>query len=210
MTVIGVYSMFEYPLWYGFFLIPFMLLMGLSGGAVLSVRLGAGYEKLKHFFTVKWVGSILSVLAVALCIWVGTDYNRTENMFSYRVYAAHFAQKGIVLKRKDLEDSLKAPFFNTEKSYLLSGMLEPVPPRISQKTQLIETVSQRLPYPDVINRLVIFYLVEGRVEEAKQHALKLKKWDEPRYKELYQAISRNAMTFGGSFFEILPMLPEPN
>lgn len=209
MAAIGVYSMFEYPLWYGFFLIPFMLLMGLSGGGVVSFQLGKAYQSVKKCFTTLWIGSFLSVIAIALCLWIGKDYGHTEDMFSYRVYASYFAQKGIVLKRKDLEDALKTPFFNTEKSYLLSGMLEPVQPRLKEKTQLVETVSKRLPYPDVINRLIIFYVVEGRTDEAVQHALKLRKWDEPRYNELYQVISRNALMFGGKFIDVLATLPAP-
>jgi hypothetical protein len=209
MAAIGVYSMFEYPLWYGFFLIPFMLLMGLSGGGVVSFRLGKAYQSVKNFFTLKWIGSVLSVIAIALCVWIGKDYGHTEDMFSYRVYASYFAQKGIVLKRKDLEEALTTPFFNTEKSYLLSGMLEPVQPRLKEKTQLVETVSKRLPYPDVINRLIIFYIIEGRTDEAIQHALKLKKWDEPRYNDLYQVISRNSLMFGGKFIDVLATLPAP-
>ncbi len=202
---IWVYAMIEYPHWYGFFLIPCLFLMGVSGGGVIRFT----STKLKHIVSTytPYFFKILTPLMVALCIWIGFDYNHTETLYAYRVFPEQYAQEGKFLTRKELDNALATPFFRTEKSYLKMGILEPTPPKLKEKTAFVEEVSKRLPYPDVITRLIVFYVVEGRLDEALEHANRLRRWDTSRYADLVQVIERNSALFGGNFTTFLNRLP---
>jgi O-antigen ligase len=200
MLVIGIYAMLEYPHWYGFFLIPFMFLMGISGGGIIKINTPAYQQLLSQYF--RYIAVLFSALSIGLCLWIGKAFSETESLFMTLQTSGRVAGM-----RMQIDDSLKTPFFLTEKYYLTTIYMDPALQASQRNREVLEKTISRLPYPDVIGKLIILYLKEGRLEKAIYHAKKLAKWDAARYEDFYKQIQARSIFEGGNFLEFLDQAP---
>jgi O-antigen ligase len=75
LTTMALYSLFEFPLWQGYFLIPVAVLCGLLETEHTNFRVSAGFSRL---------GKAMSMLLPALVLASAVDYYRVETF--YRAY----------------------------------------------------------------------------------------------------------------------------
>jgi hypothetical protein len=135
-------------------------------------------------------------------LWIGKAFSETESLFMTLQTSGRVAGM-----RMQIDDSLKTPFFLTEKYYLTTIYMDPALQASQRNREVLEKTISRLPYPDVIGKLIILYLKEGRLEKAIYHAKKLAKWDAARYEDFYKQIQARSIFEGGNFLEFLDQAP---
>lgn len=73
LSVIGLHSMVEYPLWYSYFIIPAGLFCGI---------LSATDPRARSLALPAWLGNAFGALFIAVLIWVAHDYVVVERAYS--------------------------------------------------------------------------------------------------------------------------------
>lgn len=153
------HSMFEYPLWYLPFLTMFVIILLLAPVGRVNVPVRS---------------SILRVTGLVACILaIGYVVNGAVNFRTLVMYnmPAGNAQEN-AQRLQSLFDVEKDPLWATEADFVLVNYLVASKADIKLKLQHFERLAQFRPYPEVLLRLSMLYVLDHQEANA-EHTLKL-------------------------------------
>lgn len=164
IAVVGLYSLFEFPLWLGHFLLPTAVLVGLLETRALSFSISGSIRALR------------TAVAIACCAVVALlplDYRRVESVFQY-YFGAPSASMPFTLN--DVLRLTNASLYRlqAEQAYLLTA-----PPDAFQAMfadDMSRRVFQRHPTPEFAVVRVAHLLHQGRHDEARHVLLRTCAW----------------------------------
>lgn len=169
VLVLGTHSMFEFPLDYAFFLVPF-------GFAVGFVEADHGGRSLQM---PRWVTGGVGMLGLVLATWifveyqlVQTDYNRLRyESAGLEVRSANPAPPDVKLLTQSRE------FIRFARTEARQGMS-------AEELEWMRQVAFRYAYPPAMFRYALALGLNGRYEEAETQLLRLRQLHSPiRYQE---------------------------
>lgn len=169
VLVLGTHSMFEFPLDYAFFLVPF-------GFAVGFVEADHGGRSLQM---PRWVTGGVGMLGLVLATWifveyqlVQTDYNRLRyESAGLEVRSANPAPPDVKLLTQSRE------FIRFARTEVGQGMS-------AEELEWMRQVAFRYAYPPAMFRYALALGLNGRYEEAETQLLRLRQLHSPiRYQE---------------------------
>jgi O-antigen ligase len=157
LTVLGIHSLLEYPLWYAYFIGVAALMLGMFD--IASYRL-----ELRQMGRAS-VAMIL-LLGVLSLAQVYQGYQRLENALAMRGRAA----KDAVYVQRTREELLAAHEYTLLSSYselFIANMLEPSADHLKEKLDLNGRALRFIPIAPVVYHQALLLALADRMEEAK-------------------------------------------
>jgi len=159
-TVLGIHSMFEYPLWYAYFLGVAALLMGLSEVAFLSPKIRFGRALI---FTMLLMGSFS-------LINLTRDYLRIESVMGFSSQVSKRGGIGAdVQTLVDINgDSLLAPY----AVFAVAAALRPDPIHLRKQLDVCELGQRFAPDIAIVFKCAVLLALVGEPEKAERQIRK--------------------------------------
>lgn len=199
LVAVALHSLVEFPLWYGYVLLPVALLLGMldrarwpAAPAGLAWPLGSARALVWLVAGLGWLG----VVAVNL------DYARVAAGF-----AAFQGKENLALVASPAISkpkwTLQPDFFD----YFQALRLQPQQPLSPADLALLERVSLRFAYVHILNNLAEAYVVRGREQQALRtmqtlHSLHPFSW--PVYYDYWQQLAAQDARFQAIFKRLPP------
>ena len=159
LSVIFVYSMLEFPLWYTYFLLPFALLLGLAAGPALVLPVGRLGRP---------VHITLALLALAICVLIGWDYRRIEKTYTDAALSVRSDKPGAALvETKTVTDIAMLTSVDLYAEMMFVRVLAPDGLLMAEKLQISERVVGGLTTKESVARHIAFLLAAGNKAEAE-------------------------------------------
>lgn len=181
VLVLGTHSMFEFPLDYAFFLVPFGFAVGFvegdHGGRSLQLP--------------RWVAGVVGMLGLVFAIWIfveyqliQTDYNRLRyESAGLEIRSANPAPPDVKLLTQSRE------FIRFARTEARQGMS-------AEELEWMRQVAFRYAYPPAMFRYALALGLNGRYEEAETQLLRLRQLHPPiRYQEAQEGWAAMAERF---------------
>ena len=158
---VGVHSMVEFPLWYGYVLLPIALMMGM----VHQLRWPS------FGVMVPRIGLLLSfIFGCLVLILVTIDYQRVVLGFK----ALH-AQRSAQAYKKEFFTQPSVTLFSDYYAYFTLSRMLPREGMSAQEIAFVESMSLRFGYVHVLNKLAEVYVLNGQPKKAQRVMLTLQK-----------------------------------
>lgn len=189
LSVFGIHSMLEYPLWYAYFLGIAALLLGLGGGPVFVPRLA----RVGRAFTaaVILVGAWnLSILCI--------DYRRFETVLRPSPEQLRNIDFAAVMTRLH-QNILLAPYVELFTAFPSAVAEENLPGRLRLNGQVIRFT----PVPVLIYRQVLLLALAGRLPEAQALLIRVRRVYPAVPAEFDRDLARLAREYPGRFRPLL-------
>lgn len=159
LSVIFVYSMLEFPLWYTYFLLPFVLLLGLAAGPAIVLPVGRLGRP---------VHITLALLALAICVLIGWDYRRIEKTYTDAALSVRSDKPGAALvETKTVTDIAMLTSVDLYAEMMFVRVLAPDGLLMAEKLQISERVVGGLTTKESVARHIAFLLAAGNKAEAE-------------------------------------------
>lgn len=196
LTAISVHSMVEYPLWYGFVLVPTALLMGMAH----HQQIGAGKIILPRIFTV------LVFITISAClVGVAKDYRRL--MLAFRSFEVELMGGKLVGVTSDKPSFTLFPQFY---DYFLFAKTEPKPDMSRDQIIFSERVASTFADPTVMMDMVSIYALNGLPDQAIKTMTRMSRMSPCRYTIFYKQVEKKAHSEADHFEHIFKLIPLPN
>jgi hypothetical protein len=192
---VAFHSLVEYPLWFGYILIP----IGVITGALHSERLGwTDYKRSRIFAAITVIPVVLLVAAI---VW---DYQGIANGFvSIMNQQASGKTKIIVMDKPEFT------FYPQYYDYFHINNINIYPGMPGEDISFLERASLRFAFPPILQRLSMAYAYNKRPTEALRVLLVIQKLHENDYSETYARWGDFAQKEPDYFREIFKRLPQP-
>jgi len=165
VLVLAGYSMFEYPLWHTYFLLPFALMLGMVDQRDRIVRVSAVTPP------VRW---LLWSLGATLCIALAFDYRRSENLYM-SLRAQNHARITSTIEIQQASDIALLSAFDFYGNLMYSRTLEPDGSFMDEKLAITEKAMLSMTGRETIARHMAFLVAAGDVEAAKRLLLRTRR-----------------------------------
>ena len=198
---VGVHSMVEFPLWYGFVLIPIGVLVGMVHQARWpddGVAVGITVPRA----AVVSVG-VAGLLVLAFVTW---DYQRVVKGFAVlRVGSNSTATERLALQAP------RFTLFGDYFDYFTVYKLFPREGMSAQEIQFVEKMSQRFGFVHVLNKLAEVYVLNGQTNNAARSMVTLQRLHPLAYPEYFDYWRSMAMVDPRyrNVFETMPKRDAP-
>jgi hypothetical protein len=193
LLAILLHSLVEFPLWSGYMLIPFGVMVG-----ALSIE-KLGWRDMKFIKACVATFLVSSVLLISAITW---DHNRVVNGF----VALAWQQAG----EKEGKGSTEKPeftlfpqfydYFRVAKIEIKHGMPK-------EEIQFIERVALRFAFTPILGRLAIAYANNDRATEALMVLIAIHRLDGSDYPKIYKLWEGYAQQYPGTYGEIFKRMP---
>ena len=194
---VGIHSMLEFPLWYGYVLIPIALLIG----AAHHTQFGS-----RHIATSRGVVAFIFILMAVGMVAVATDYRRL--VISFR--ALGFENLGMV---PDEGSTKKPPFtmfpqfyayFSFAKTQAHAGMS-------TGEIAAMEHSARRFGFAPVMMRMSLVYVLNGRENDAVKTMNIIRQLHPSHYSEAYASWRKLSLDqpaiYAAAFGRFVPPTP---
>lgn len=175
---VGVHSMVEFPLWYGYVLLPIALMMGMAH-QLRWPSYGVAVPRIALLLS--------SLFGCLLLVLVTIDYQRVVSGFK----ALHAQQGGKVFE-KELMSPPSVTLFTDYYAYFSVSMLTPREGMSAQDIRFIESMSRRFGYVHVLNKLAEVYALNGQTKKAQGMMLTLQRLHPFAYPEYFDFWKKKA------------------
>jgi hypothetical protein len=193
LLAISAHSLVEYPLWYGYILMPFGVMIGALSVAELGWRdVMVNKKGAAAFF-------LSSALLISAITW---DHNRVVNGFVALVWQQAGQKSGIGSTERP-EFTLFPQFYD----YFRVAKLPIGPGMPKEDIQFLERVSLRFAFTPILGRLAIAYAENQRPTEALQVLIAIHRLDDVDYPRIYAHWKTYAEKNPGLYGEIFKRMP---
>lgn len=174
ISALLVHSMFEFPLEYAFFLVPFGMALGI-------VEAEAGFSKWRLPASAAIVSGFVGLLLVSL---VCVEYKKVETDFRRLRY------ESAGLMPRDLSSiSPDVVLLSGAREFIRFARTEAKEGMSDSELEWMRQVSSRFPYPPAMFRYILALAINNRPEEASLHLLVFRKLhSEQRFQEAIEAL----------------------
>lgn len=163
--VLAGYSMFEYPLWHTYFLLPFALMLGMVDQRDRVMRVSASSPP------VRW---LIWGLGAALCIALAVDYRRSEILYT-SLRAQNQSRSAGTIEIQQASDIALLSAFDVYGNLMYSRTLEPDGSFMDEKLAITEKAMLSMTGRETIARHMAFLVAAGDVEAAKRLLLRTRR-----------------------------------
>lgn len=174
ISALLVHSMFEFPLEYAFFLVPFGMALG-----IVEAEAGGSEWRLPASTAIA-----CGLIALLLVVSVFMEYKSVETDFRRLRY------ESAGLMRRDL--SLGPPdvvLLTGAREFIRFARTEAKEGMSDSELEWMRQVSSRFPYPPAMFRYILALAINGRTEDASVHLLVFRKLhSEQRFQEAVDAL----------------------
>jgi O-antigen ligase len=195
-----VHSGVEYPLWYAYFLLPTVLLMGM----LHQQRWSAKEIRLPRLYLIG-----LFLLMTFGMVSVAQDYRRmVRGFWAYDMEAAGF-QAGFQFG----EYSVQKPAFTLFPyfyDYIQFFRTEPRPGTPPGEIVFKESVAKRFGYFAVLANMSFIYALNDQPDNAEKVLLTIRKLHPGHYPDVYRDWEINSTAMPGKFSKVFMRLPVPD
>jgi O-antigen ligase len=204
VLVLSGYSLFEYPLWYTFFLLPFVFSLGLveQPGLTLSPVQTEPMNVLR-------VGTWL--LTLSLGVMLALDYRRSESLYTVAVMGQLAESRDptrLELPTKTVRDIALLTTFDNYADLMLSRTLVLNGRLMADKLPITERVMLAFPNWETVSRHITLLVAAGKEDEALRVWAKTER--NPRLRqETYEALQRG-IPAGRGLGEFVAALRRPD
>jgi len=160
-AVLGIHSMFEYPLWYAHFLGIAAILAGLSETAFRPLQIRFGRAMI---FTMLLMGGFS-------LINLTRDYVRVESVFASNALFTKDPERmsADLQTMADISrDSLLSPY----ALYVVAAVLKPDPAHLREQLEVCELAQRLAPSVNIVFKYAVFLALAGESDRAEQQMRK--------------------------------------
>ncbi len=197
-----LHSMVEYPLWYGFFSVPFALVVG----ALHQERLGCKEGRISRPFVV-----LVALLTVAVTVFVCVDTVRAIQAFK----SLDEDQQPTRISQPEAALPLSRPAFTLYPQYydfFALHKLRIAPDNARENMPLFQRQALRFGFPPVLESLALLYAWDNHPDAAVMMLIKIQRlYDNGSgdYAAVYRTWEGLAKDNPGYFGAIVQRLPKP-
>lgn len=193
---ISIHSMVEFPLWYAYFLMPLAFLIGM----VHQEQLGSTSIKL-HRVSVNFLLLILlsGVLLIAM------DYRKLMSA----TWTAGWVSLGMQTSILSTNNQPEFTIFPHYYEYFQAKKLEIHEDMPHEKIALMERVSKRFGYVDMLERMALVYALNKRPEDANNMLNVISKLHSNYYPKIFQSWKNHAVRDPDKFGNIFKRMVKP-
>lgn len=195
LVAVGVHSLVEFPLWYGYVLVPVTLLLGMTH----QVQIGS---------QVKVVWRVVPLM-LFFCMGVGMAFSATEYrqiVLGFRVLGwSTFglpAEEGSIDKPKFSLFPQYYDYFAFTQNKAREGMSV-------EEIERMEHVAKRFGYPPVLMRMSLIYAFNGQPHAAIRTMATMRQLHYEHYADAYGSWRALAATNPAKYGEIFQRMPRP-
>jgi Virulence factor membrane-bound polymerase, C-terminal/O-Antigen ligase len=195
LVAVFIHSMLEFPLWYGFVLMPVGLLIGM---AHVQRWQGAGCFVLHRLST--GIFAAICVVGVLVFSW---DFQRVK--------LGIYASETMSFYEWDTDERMQRPSFTFSPAYfdyLQAITVKPVKDMRAEDVMQVEKVTQRFPFPDLINKLAEVYVLNGRSQDAVRALIAFQRLYAKDYRGTYAYWERKAK-MDAAYAQVFNAIPPP-
>lgn len=191
-----VHSMVEFPLWYGYVLLPFALLMGM----VHYEQFGSSTFRISRAYSTG-----LFLLMCILFIGAAIDYRRVVVAFRAQAWASlGMDVKGYAIA-KEPNFTISSQFYD-QLQFAKIEVREKMP---LEQIIFMERVSQRFGYMLNLNSMALIYTLNDQPDKALDKLLTIKKLFRCDYVKIYKEWGKHAEKEPEKFMKVFIRLPAP-
>jgi len=167
VLVLALYSMFEFPLWHTYFLLPFALALGLVEQRNLDLQVNAMTPALRRL---GWA------MGVVLCVALAWDYHRSESLYSSlreQNQSRHTKAAGVAIQQASDVALLSA--FDQWGNLMYARTLDADGAFVDQKLAVTERAMLTLTGRETIARHVAFLVAADQTSAARDLILRTRR-----------------------------------
>jgi hypothetical protein len=188
------HSLVEFPLWMGYILMPFGVMVGALSVTKLGWRdIALNKKSVTTFF-------LASAVLISALTW---DHNRVVNGFAALAWQQAGQKSGIGSTEKPAFTLFPQfyDYFQVAKMHIGPGMSK-------QDIQFLERVSLRFAFTPILGRLAVAYADNRRPTEALQVLIAIQRLNGPSYLHIYrlwEGYARQSPEIYGEIFKRMPL-----
>jgi len=191
--------MLEFPLWYSYFLFPYVIFMALAGDYTFNLR----SDRLSQ-----WLKPAAWIAFGALGVIAGMDYLRTQDITLGGIRQELQGNMQIRLPQDEINRIAALTLFQGEADINLARTFEPDPFFLDMKMHVVEQVARYRPNAETLSRLILFQAYTGQDEKAKKLLFRLKTAGLGHYEKVIDILRLYAQQYPGTLDDLLLHLNE--